>query len=244
MKGQQQRQQATNLNNSAVVLLQMDRPSEAMGAWRQAASALQETSGTSSIKNSSSLGSDPIYCQGNSPLILPVMIYRTQTPTPYPRDDSLREYIYDQALTISNSSQNDEVISATILYNVALLHHLKGIDQGKCVYLNKALRLYQTALVILARCDDDSLSTSSIRHGITLLWLALLNNSAQIHLHLFQPECLDESLCYIRFILNDASIINAASSSRDDNEEGDYNYYSFFFLNTMICSGFNIAPAA
>jgi hypothetical protein len=236
MTGQQQRQHATNLINDAVFFLLMERPSDATRALRQAALALQETSGTSSNNNNSLLGSDSTTQQGRSPFILPVKIRRKQ------RDETLRECIYDRALNVSNSNQNDEVISATILYNMGLLHHLKGLDQGKCEYVNKALRLYQTALIILARCDN--FLSASICQSINLLRLALLNNSAQIHLHLFQREGLDESLYYIRFILDNASI--TVLSSRDENQEDEYNCYSFFLINAMICSGdlLNIAPAA
>jgi tetratricopeptide (TPR) repeat protein len=245
MTMQQQRQEATNLNNSAAIFLQIERPNDAMRALRRAALALQEAAITSSIKSTTPMGPDSTRQQGMF-IIRPVEMHLKQTPSgSTPRDETLQP-IYDRALTVSNSCQDDEVISATVLYNMALLHHLRGLDQGKSVSLDKALHLYQAALAILARCDllESTSSIITCHHSINLLHLALLNNSAQIYLQLFQRQDLDESISYMRYILDDT--INSSPCCREENEEDDGDFYSFFVMSVMICSGdlLNIAPAA
>ena len=59
--------------------------------------------------------------------------------------------LYDRALHVDTFSpcQDKGILSAVILFNMALLHHFKGLEDGKTDFLQKANRLYHFALSIL-----------------------------------------------------------------------------------------------
>jgi hypothetical protein len=152
-----------------------------------------------------------------------------------PQDEKTLQFIFDRALIVSIDEQDDGIISATILYNEALAHHVRGLlDQGKSEHYDKALQLYQAALLLVLTRSYSSARTFC--HSVDLLILALLNNSAQIQAMFFHREGVAESLDYMRCILDAI----AASSHHHKNR------YSFFYTTALFCSEhlLNVAPAA
>ena len=228
-------------------MLQMNKPCEAMRTLRQAAAVLQESTATPTGPDSlSPRSADQAAATLVVPTIMSLKLLRddvkmdsdaplgsSSCSSPFPQAEAFHT-IYDRALFVCNSEQDDELLSASILFNMALLHHLRGLEQNKSVNLSKASRLYETGLLILERCAFDSVACPSLN----LLRLALLNNSIQIHLLEFDRDGVDECLFYMQSILDDAIMKNLEHDNHED--------FSFFFSSAMMSSPdvLNLAPAA
>jgi tetratricopeptide (TPR) repeat protein len=139
---------------------------------------------------------------------------------------------YDRALVINNeSAQLDDLkLSAVILFNMALLHHSRGLRSTNGDSLDRASRLYCFALGILEMHHTPTAND--------LLWLALYNNLAHIDSYLFRIDSMKASLEQIRTLLRPLF-------DEDCNpiEEDDYNLFS---VNAMYGreTSFKVAPAA
>lgn len=102
-------------------------------------------------------------------------------------------YIYDRAMTLSGSESDvvlsEERTSATILYNIAFIHHMMGLmGQSQKDNFARALKMYEMASSVLSRIPRTS---SDI-----LLMLAILNNKGHVHALCMQINeaysCLDD----------------------------------------------------
>jgi tetratricopeptide (TPR) repeat protein len=139
---------------------------------------------------------------------------------------------YDRALVINNeSAQLDDLkLSAVILFNMALLHHSRGLRSTNGDSLDRASRLYYFALGILQMHHTPTTND--------LLWLALYNNLAHIDSYLLRIDSMKASLEQIRTLLR-------PHFDEDCNpiEEDDYNLFS---VNAMYGreTSFRVAPAA
>ena len=257
MRVDMNRRNAIALNNKAAASLQIDRPQEPMRLLRQAALELHNSSSAVSnapqgppVRNTKESkqrsrhpASNESYAPGlrskmdDTPAIQSVKLfnYFNQVSSSAHDDDSL-QLIYTNALILSDEEEDDELIAATILYHMALIHHLYGVHNGKRTHMNEALRLYQTALVVLDRCDV--LSSAACRcSSINLLRLVLLNNSSHIFLSTYHRKGFLEMIDYM------CDIMNEQEGAGSPHEEDDY---AFFYMNALVCSQnlLNVAPAA
>jgi hypothetical protein len=178
---------------------------------------------------------------------------------------------FNRAFVVSPLLQDAEIMSGVILYNMGLINHLHGLRRGLSSFVDQALRLYQTGLVIMQTCynenigkDDDDKNESHFL-STSLVLLALLNNSAQIYSHLIQREGLSYSLDCMRHVLGSTSPSGGVNpivrrlqqqqqadndehqANNEDNDNHEYESYSFFYMNTMVYSvvdSLALAPAA
>lgn len=170
---------------------------------------------------------------------------------------------YNRALVVSPLLQDAEVMSGVILYNMGLVNHVHGIRRGLSAFVDQALRLYQTGLIIMQTCYNEGIDEDNDEiHFLStsLVLLALLNNSAQIYSHLIQREGLSYSLGCMRRVLGSTNpaglnpIVRRIQQLQQQQQQADeqqandeYESYSFFYMNTMVYSvadSLAFAPAA
>jgi hypothetical protein len=138
--------------------------------------------------------------------------------------------LYDRAFFIANDENADkESLSSVLLYNMALVNHLSGIEKGDQTYLTTAFKLYQMSLEIAIQNDI-------FPSDADVLIMALYNNMAHIHSHQFSIAEARSAMDEMNLVLEDehtSSLIN-----EDD--------YALFCLNVMVFEELklNSAPAA
>lgn len=144
--------------------------------------------------------------------------------------DSSFILMFGRALTLDDNESNRELITAVVMYNMALIHHSRGISRGRTSYLCKAVNLYKMGLHIIQKIDPSAESQ------VGLLLLAVFNNLAQIYSHFFRLDKLRIYLSNMRGILAEEGSPYAVGE--DD--------YVWFFTNVMFYQGteLSIAPAA
>ena len=171
-------------------------------------------------------------------------------------------YLFDRALTIDTNQQQqmagvaggdptfdeteNNIMTAIIVYNMALVHHMRGMSRGKSKHLEKAAQMYRMSLHMIRRatsedgCSSGGYEDSSDNDNVevTLLLLANLNNLAQIHSHFCLNDLMNSYVESMRVVL--------AECSGDSIAESDY---SWFFMNILFHHhqgrrAFAAAPAA
>ena len=157
---------------------------------------------------------------------------------PVPSDNARRRIfeqsivtLFDRAFCVDNEAQvSEELLGSVVLYNMALVNHLRGIDCGASSFLATALALYQMSLDLL-------LDSKSLPVDTHVLMMAIHNNSAHIHAH---NQCIPQalnSLDEMNLLLEDDQVANSI-----DEED-----FSLFYLNAMVFLGelaVTAAPAA
>jgi tetratricopeptide (TPR) repeat protein len=235
---------ASSLNNSAIMYLQAGRSQEAMELLQIALSKLRDElleSPDSELEDSCEEADqthgtkeEDVYmkCEQEfaEPCTKSINLF-SSIPFLMQHDTSFLK-LYDRALLVDTSCSclDHELLSAVILFNMALLHHSRGIACCKTDCLIRASHLYQIALDILQRRLDCSMNY--------LLLMAIFNNLAHIDSHLFRIEEMRSSLEEIRTILMSEVIDEEFSLNEDD--------YSIFFMNAMFGNEkeLSVAPAA
>jgi tetratricopeptide (TPR) repeat protein len=140
-------------------------------------------------------------------------------------------FVYSQALHLSVDCCTNPLLhdfchreSSVIMFNLALVHHWRGMRFGLTSLLPKALKLYE-------------MSFSLIQHGAsfetTLLLLALLNNRGQIHHELTEYD--DAGKCFKN--LKDMLTAGASQIVGGPDVQG-------FLMNIMFLESPTIASAA
>jgi hypothetical protein len=108
-------------------------------------------------------------------------------------------FVYRQPIQIPPSSlsidcQSSLLVSVAIIFNLALAHHLCGMEYKEVGVIRKALRLYECSYKLYrSYCQIQEISLSSS----SLLPMAAMNNSGQIHRLLGEDEnarCFFQSL--------------------------------------------------
>lgn len=235
---------ASALNNSAIMYLQAGRSQEAMELLQIALSKLRDQfleSPDSELDDScdeseptQDTDEDDLMMKCEQDVVEPCTksINLVSSISFVMQHDTSFLKFYDRALLVdtSDSCHDHELLSAVILFNMALLHHSRGVACCKTDCLVRASRLYQIALDILQRQFDYSTNY--------LLLMAIFNNLAHIDSHLFRIEEMKSSLEEIRSILMSEVIDEEFSLSEDD--------YSIFFMNAMFGNEkeLTVAPAA
>jgi hypothetical protein len=137
--------------------------------------------------------------------------------------------LYDRAFCFVESANCClplEVFTAIILYNMGLMHHIRGLTHGQSHFLDQAYRFYQISADVLDKKNE------SVRVN-PLFLLALFNNMAHIAATLLRADEMQSSLRTVQSVLvNDGYCI----------DEEDFE----IFRNNTICytAEFTTAPAA
>jgi len=137
--------------------------------------------------------------------------------------------IYDRGLYLGQQNHIG-VISAVIVYNMALVHHCRGLTCGKSKYLIKARSMYKIAFQI---CSVAS-KTKQIQ-GSYLLSLATLNNMTQIDSIMAASN--GDMILNLKLI---SEMLCLARDSKDDMQL-DFDDYSWFYANVAVWSLFGSA---
>jgi hypothetical protein len=143
--------------------------------------------------------------------------------------------LYDRALLIHtcnfhHGQQHPEVVSTILLYNLGLVHHIRGLHYCGGFVTNKFLKdaycLYEISFCILKRNNAANVDP--------LLYLALLNNMAHIATGLSLTDRLYDELDAM------CSIIQCESDFLEDED------LAIFCVNAMCGSSMiaRVAPAA
>ena len=236
---------SAELNNSAIAYLQSGRAEEAMVLLQIALSKLRDQFVERRDPESERTGEDtPIEEDDDDqsmksddesdPCPKPTSSISVFSSVPvWIQQDTSCLTFYDRALLVDINTpfEDNELLSAVILFNMALLHHSRGLEFGKSDFLERASHLYQIAL--------DILQKQKSANGNYLIIMALLNNMAHIDSHLFRMEDMTDSLEHMCKILSADDIVN-------DDLLIDEDDYVIFFMNAMIGKEkeFTIAPAA
>jgi hypothetical protein len=235
------------LNNVAVAFVQSGRTQEAMELFQIALSILRDQFHQNPDSDSQQSDRDPQSnetTQADSSSIADVSASSTDSERQGALNltgsdpvvihlESTFLAAYDRALVVNNESAqqlDDLKLSAVILFNMALLHHSRGLRSTNGDSLDRASRLYCFALGILQMHHTPS--------NNDLLWLALYNNLAHIDSYLFRIDSMKASLEQIRTLLRPHF-----DEDCDPIEEDDYNLFS---VNAMYGreTSFRVAPAA
>lgn len=238
---------ASSLNNSAIMYLQAGKSHEAMELLQIALSKLRDQFMESEesdwdsqcddeepIQESTDRNDDQwMKCDQESAEV-PSKAFNVFSSIPVwmPQDTSFLIF-YDRALLVDTNTpcHDSELLSAVILFNMALLHHSRGVSYCKTDSLELASRLYRIALDILQKEVDLGSNY--------LLLMAIFNNLAHIDSHLFRMEEMKKSLEEIRTILM-SDVIDADDVTLDEDD------YAIFFMNSMFGNEkeLAVAPAA
>jgi tetratricopeptide (TPR) repeat protein len=95
-------------------------------------------------------------------------------------------YVYNNAFDVGGSSHQEievaTMLSPVVLFNIALTYHRKGLCDGtnSSKKLRKALQLYSMASSLLSSEDNVT--------DLYIIQLSVLNNTGQIHSHLFEEN--------------------------------------------------------
>jgi hypothetical protein len=139
--------------------------------------------------------------------------------------------LYDRAFFIDNDENAEQdSVSSVLVYNLALVNHLYGIERNNQTYLTKALKLYHVSLMIGLQIDSALLDAD-------VLIMALYNNIAHIHFHQFR-------IAETRSSMGEMSLILESEHTSPLLNEDDY---SLFYWNAIFSQGIlnlNSAPAA
>lgn len=210
------------LNNSAIALLHSGRTQEAMEALQVALSTLRDQfKGVAEPRGmgSCSTGKGAISVLGSASM-------RKQ------HGASFLEF-YDRGLLVDTTArcEDETLLSAVILFNMALLHHARGLEVGKSEFLERASCLYHIAVGIIQQQDVNATTD--------LILLALLNNMAHVDSYLCRLDDMKDSLEQMREILSTEFIDCDADPINEDD-------YIIFSLNVMFgtTKELSVAPAA
>jgi tetratricopeptide (TPR) repeat protein len=136
---------------------------------------------------------------------------------------------------------NSTVVSSIIIFNLAVVYHLKGLEEcgDRSARLSKARLLYDKSDLLL---KDAGVPLSSTGNPvIDMLSMALFNNLAQAS---FELGSYDESRrCFDNLIMFTSTVV---PSSYDDANIGSLldQEKSNFLLNAIILHAPKLAPAA
>jgi tetratricopeptide (TPR) repeat protein len=154
-------------------------------------------------------------------------------------------YVFDQPIAIEPGNTSCVEQSATMLYNLALSHHLQGLNSNGGIQeeiANKAITLYESALSLVSDLVNDAERQQARGHqhnyniDIRLI-VACLNNIGQIHFEMGQynlSEALFGRLSGVLMTVRQSDVVSSISF-------GDW---GGLILNTMTMVNPRLAPAA
>jgi hypothetical protein len=223
-----------SLNNKAIAFLQTGRECAAMECFELGLATLRDQFLASDGNLSAGLTSKdiprPFRDIDEDDLSYDQRIWVRGVAVPAPRCVNHEPGVvvmYDRALFVQchHFHAKPEVLSAIILFNMGLMHHIRG-SHGVTKFLEDAYHLYQISLCILDRNDAFDVDP--------LLYLALRNNMAHISSSLSMAEKMLEELCALQ---------DTIASECDYVDEEDL---QIFYVNVLcgLSAIPTVAPAA
>jgi hypothetical protein len=231
---------AVVINNTAVQLLQQNKPKDAIGWLRRGLSNLALIE-----KVNYDAQQQNIHAQHASLKCIDTMDVESEKKPAYSveipevRDTVISVspdnvfVVFNRAFHLSDdgvkTSSDSAQVSATLLYNMGLAWQHLGAQENNTEALKKALSAYERAYSALSQQCNDSFSC--------LVMLALCNNMAHIHSHFFNLEEAKHCRDLIPHILACSSAGNSSIAADD---------YAFFLSEAMLLEGpiLKFAPAA
>jgi hypothetical protein len=134
------------------------------------------------------------------------------------RQDETSIFMYSEALVLVHTDHCKGLLIAVMLYNMALVHHARGIERNASSLLTAALKFYGLAVAV-AQCRNGGINASD--HW---LLLAIYNNMAQIDLSRANSDKLSQCLGNIQTLLAANRVEQAV----------DADAYAFFLTNAML----------
>jgi tetratricopeptide (TPR) repeat protein len=162
---------AADLNNQGVLLLVEGNMQAAMSVFQSALTGIKQIVNNEDLEGkmqATTLTPQPSFLRESSD-----RLKMLQTEHSFIYD---RPLLIDQITTIDDLDSALALLSAAVLFNLALTCHQLG-KSGKDEALKRAAVLYRMCMQLLANCDSNDAST-------TVLALLALNNRAQIHYEL------------------------------------------------------------
>mmetsp|Transcript_5604 Transcript_5604/g.12434 ORF Transcript_5604/g.12434 Transcript_5604/m.12434 type:complete len:260 (+) Transcript_5604:60-839(+) len=184
----------------------------------------EETTTASSKPDSRTMNrQDAVYIY-QRPIALPVNVYREEDDA---NDDE------------ESSTSNSAVESATMLYNIALVYHSRGLSEQNGVFIQKALSFYKMSLELVKDVLNDASPGAQGAAAMvdSRLVMAVLNNLGQIYHVLGQFNASKD-------LFNHLSRILVSMCVSGDNLCVDGSDWAGLVLNTMIMHDTKVAPAA
>lgn len=157
------------------------------------------------------------------------------------------DFLFSQGITLMEEAgaySSDHLVDATVasaivLFNLALVHHVKGLKESSSRCLIKAQSFYCRSYQLLVDTGVDL--GSSGNPVIDLVSMALLNNAAQVGRELCQKQLSQEQ--FRRLILV-ATQVNAASYGEGSIATFMEEVKNSFLLNAIVLRDQSLAPAA
>ena len=150
--------------------------------------------------------------------------------------------LVDESGAYSSDRVTDDTIAASIvLFNLALVHHIKSVTESSSRWLVKAQSFYRRTYDMLVNLGFDL--GSNANPMIDLLSMALLNNAAHVDYELCQRQ---SSVKRIQQLIHVASQVNAADYTEPSVVLFMENVRNDFLLNAVILQDQYLqqAPAA
>jgi hypothetical protein len=151
--------------------------------------------------------------------IFSVPLWTADTEESFPRrQDETSIFMYAEALVLVYTDHYKRLLIGVLLYNMALVHHARGIERNASNLLTAALKFYSMA-VNVTQCRNDGIIASDY-----WLLLAIYNNMAQLYLSRANSDKLCQCLGNIQTLL---------AANRVE-QVVDVDAYAFFLTNAML----------
>ena len=246
---------AVSLNNTGVALLGLGQQKQAFDTFRLALETFnqdesQETSGYAAASDDASIGD--LVLDGTTHQAQSVVIVMHLEAAGDDAED-VDLHFFNRALVLrSDEVRDQDVVFASVLYNIALVNHIRGVHQtrmqDRC--FRAAKKLYQLASEIIQIHDDQSIFDD-------ILFLALVNNLGHIQAPLGQTMEAQEQNDILRSIVGvgprrmptkNSNVVKGEAPTEDEvtmiykPPQVDEEDYFFFYLNAL--EDIVAAPAA
>jgi hypothetical protein len=197
------RQIAVNLNNKGVLCLKEGKLVEAFDLFR---TALMNVSGDVNCPQESFRWSQTQPASSAPAAIYSVTNNSSSTPFMYSSGINLLSSITAYSL---EPSVNDTVFSSIVIFNLAIVYHLKGFEcsgsQSRIQFF-KAMSLYQKSYMLLVAVGV--LKTATGNAVVDMVCMSVFNNLAEVCFELSDfSECQRYFVCLMRFLDSVATYI-------------------------------------
>lgn len=157
------------------------------------------------------------------------------------------EFLFSQGITLMeeagayspNPIIDTTVASSIVLFNLALVHHLKGLNESSSLCLSKAHSFYFKGYQLLAGTGMEL--GSSGNPVVDLLSMALLNNAAQVGRELCYKQISQETFKQLVRVANQVNAVDYGESSIAVFME---QVKCDFLLNAIVLGDQSLAQAA
>lgn len=166
--------------------------------------------------------------------ISPTFIFKRLSPTMHQSCD----FIHNKAIVLIDTPIDTRrqrlIVSSTVLYNMALLYHVSGLENCQAEILRKSMAVYQMSKDTLFQVIQENEGEVEKDTSILRLTISIMNNMG--HLFYEQADHDEAKQCYVlvRYILDEM----------DYSDQEEQNELHMFWLNAVVLEKFSNASAA